>query len=115
MAYEAGRRVGFGVSALLLGFVTFLSLLGAEKAILAIVWRLFLSRNGRGSGCSGGNGDVPFVRCTSSVECYLQEESGMKPVDPAEISALLDGELTAERAEQVRCAIAEDNQLRLVF
>jgi hypothetical protein len=35
-AYDAGRRVGFGISALALGLVTFLSLLGAEKAILAI-------------------------------------------------------------------------------
>ena len=37
LAYDAGRRVGFGVSALALGLVTFLSLLGAEKAILAVV------------------------------------------------------------------------------
>jgi hypothetical protein len=36
-AYQAGRRVGFGISALVLGLVGFLSLLGAEKAILAIV------------------------------------------------------------------------------
>lgn len=36
-AYLAGRRVGFGVSALALSLVAFLSLLGAEKAILAIV------------------------------------------------------------------------------
>jgi hypothetical protein len=36
-AYDTGRRVGFGVSALALGLVTFLSLIGAEKAILAIV------------------------------------------------------------------------------
>jgi hypothetical protein len=36
-AYDAGRRVAFGVSALALALVTFLSLLGAEKAILAIV------------------------------------------------------------------------------
>ncbi len=35
-AYDVGRRVGFGISALALGLVTFLSLLGAEKAILAI-------------------------------------------------------------------------------
>ena len=35
-AYDAGRRVGFGVSALAIGLVSFLSLLGAEKAILAI-------------------------------------------------------------------------------
>ena len=39
----------------------------------------------------------------------------MKPVDPPEISALLDGELSPERAEQVRCAIAEDRELRRVF
>ena len=39
----------------------------------------------------------------------------MKPVDPAEISALLDGELSPERAEQIRCAIAEDSELRRVF
>jgi hypothetical protein len=35
-AYDAGRRVGYGVSALALGLVTFLSLLGTEKAILAM-------------------------------------------------------------------------------
>jgi anti-sigma factor RsiW len=39
----------------------------------------------------------------------------MKPIDPAEISALLDGELPAERAEQVRRAIAEDEALRLEY
>ncbi|MHC4407178.1 MAG: anti-sigma factor [Planctomycetota bacterium] len=39
----------------------------------------------------------------------------MKPVDPAELSAFLDGELSPERAEQVRCAIAEDSELRRVF
>jgi hypothetical protein len=36
-AFRAGRRVGFGISALTLALVAFLSLLGAEKAILAIV------------------------------------------------------------------------------
>lgn len=36
-AYNAGRRAAFGVSALALALVSFLSLLGAEKAILAIV------------------------------------------------------------------------------
>ncbi len=36
-AFCAGRRVGFGISAVALSLVGFLSLLGAEKAILAIV------------------------------------------------------------------------------
>jgi hypothetical protein len=36
-AYNSGRRVGFGVSALALSMVTYLSMLGFEKAILAIV------------------------------------------------------------------------------
>jgi hypothetical protein len=36
-AFQAGRRMGFAVSALALGLVAFLSLLGMEKAILAIV------------------------------------------------------------------------------
>lgn len=35
----------------------------------------------------------------------------MKPIDPAEISALLDGELPRQRADQVRRAIAEDEAL----
>lgn len=39
----------------------------------------------------------------------------MKPVDPAEISALLDGELSRERTEQVRRALAENRELRSVF
>lgn len=36
-AFLTGRRVGFGISALALGLVSFLSLLGTEKALLAIV------------------------------------------------------------------------------
>ena len=36
-AFRAGRRVGFGISALTLALVAFISLLGTEKAILAIV------------------------------------------------------------------------------
>jgi len=36
-AFCAGRRVGFGISALVLSLVGFLGLLGAEKAILAII------------------------------------------------------------------------------
>ncbi len=36
-AFRAGRRVGFGISALVLSLVSFLSVLGAEKAVLAIV------------------------------------------------------------------------------
>jgi hypothetical protein len=36
-AYTTGRRDGFGIAALALGVVTYMSLLGAEKAILAIV------------------------------------------------------------------------------
>ena len=39
----------------------------------------------------------------------------MKPVDPAEISALLDGELSPARTEQVRRALAENSELRSVF
>jgi len=36
----------------------------------------------------------------------------MKPVDPEEISALLDGELSSQRADEVRRAIARDHALR---
>ncbi|MCX7011938.1 MAG: hypothetical protein NTW86_05120 [Candidatus Sumerlaeota bacterium] len=36
----------------------------------------------------------------------------MKPIDPMELSALLDGELSPERADQVRRAIAQDELLR---
>jgi anti-sigma factor RsiW len=39
----------------------------------------------------------------------------MKPIDPAEISALLDGELPVDRAEEVRRAIAEDPAIRLAY
>lgn len=39
----------------------------------------------------------------------------MKPVEPAEVSALLDGELSPERAAQVRQAISEDSKLRSVY
>jgi anti-sigma factor RsiW len=36
----------------------------------------------------------------------------MNEVDPAELSALLDGELSAERAAEVRRAITQDTALR---
>jgi hypothetical protein len=36
----------------------------------------------------------------------------MNPIDPSEITALLDGELSREREEQVRLAIAEDPDLQ---
>lgn len=36
-AFHAGRRAAFGVAAIATGCVAFLNLLGAEKAILAIV------------------------------------------------------------------------------
>jgi len=39
----------------------------------------------------------------------------MKPVSPEEVSALLDGELAPDRAEQVRRAIAEDQKLQQVY
>ena len=38
----------------------------------------------------------------------------MKPIDPAEISALIDGELSPTRADEVRRAIAADEALRRV-
>ena len=36
----------------------------------------------------------------------------MLPIDPAELSAYLDGELSARRAEEVRAALARDPALR---
>ena len=39
----------------------------------------------------------------------------MRRIDPAEISALLDGELPPDRAQEVRLAIAEDASLRRVY
>ena len=36
----------------------------------------------------------------------------MLPIDPAELSAFLDGELPAGRAEEVRAALAQDPVLR---
>jgi hypothetical protein len=39
----------------------------------------------------------------------------MKPISPEEISALLDGELTLNRAEEVRQAIVEDEYLRQIY
>jgi|WetSurMetagenome_2_1015567.scaffolds.fasta_scaffold1169418_1 hypothetical protein len=35
--YQAGKRTGFGIAALALGLVSYLSLLGLEKAVLTIV------------------------------------------------------------------------------
>lgn len=39
----------------------------------------------------------------------------MRPVEPAELSALLDGELSPDRADQVRQALATDPTLRRQF
>lgn len=39
----------------------------------------------------------------------------MTPIDPAELSALLDGELSAERAAVVRQALADDPALRAEY
>jgi len=39
----------------------------------------------------------------------------MRPIDPAEISALIDGELPPERAREVRRAIAQEASLRRVY
>jgi hypothetical protein len=39
----------------------------------------------------------------------------MKPISPEEISALLDGELPADRAEEVRRAMVEDERLRRIY
>jgi len=39
----------------------------------------------------------------------------MTPVNPEEISALLDGELTSDRAEEVRRAMVEDEGLRRIY
>lgn len=39
----------------------------------------------------------------------------MKPISPEEVSALLDGELTPDRAEEVRRAMVEDEQLRRIY
>jgi anti-sigma factor RsiW len=39
----------------------------------------------------------------------------MKPVEPAEISALLDGELPPDRANEVRLAIETDPSLRSMY
>jgi hypothetical protein len=60
-AYDAGRRVGFGVSALALGLVTFLSLLGAEKAILAIALGALAVRGGDPSPLSRRLGTAAIV------------------------------------------------------
>jgi len=39
----------------------------------------------------------------------------MKPIDPTEISALLDGKLSPEDAERVRRALAENSSLRCEY
>ena len=44
-AFRAGRGMGLAVAALALSVVSFLTLLGAEKAILAIVLGVFAARD----------------------------------------------------------------------
>ncbi len=45
-AYDAGRRTGLAVAALAVSLVAFLSLLGLEKAILAVVLGVLAMRGG---------------------------------------------------------------------
>ena len=47
LAYATGRRDGLGIAALTLGIVTYVSLLGVEKAVLAIVLGALAIRGGR--------------------------------------------------------------------
>jgi hypothetical protein len=61
-AYDAGRRVGFGVSALALSLVAFLSLLGLEKAFLAIVL---------GALALKGEGSEPLARRLGTASILL--------------------------------------------
>ncbi|MCA9443655.1 MAG: hypothetical protein KC964_22835 [Candidatus Omnitrophica bacterium] len=61
-AYEAGRRVGMGVSAVALGCVTFLSLLGVEKALLTIVLGILACK---------GSPPAPFARKLGLVSIAL--------------------------------------------
>ncbi|MCO6454294.1 MAG: hypothetical protein J5I93_03175 [Pirellulaceae bacterium] len=52
-AYEAGRRAGLGVAALAASLVAFVSLLGVEKSLLALVLGLMAWRGAmRGSAAS---------------------------------------------------------------
>ena len=51
-AFEAGRRAGLATAAMALSLVAFLSLLGAEKALLAIALAL-LARRGSQAGSAG--------------------------------------------------------------
>jgi hypothetical protein len=46
-AYDAGRRTGLAIAALALSLVGFLSLLGAEKAVLAIILGGLAMRGGQ--------------------------------------------------------------------
>ena len=46
-AFDAGRRAGLAMAALALSLVAFFSLLGAEKALLAIALGLFARRGSR--------------------------------------------------------------------
>jgi len=39
----------------------------------------------------------------------------MKPISPEEISALFDGELMPDRAEEIRRAMIEDGRLRQIY
>ncbi|CAN5510438.1 hypothetical protein BH10PLA2_BH10PLA2_03130 [soil metagenome] len=39
----------------------------------------------------------------------------MLPIDPAELSAYVDGELTSQRAEEIRAALARDPVLRATY
>lgn len=39
----------------------------------------------------------------------------MQPIDPAELSAYLDGELSGERAQEIRAALEKDPALRRSF
>src|SRR5262249_2262464 len=66
----------------------------------------------RGTRYSGGDRDVALACRTAGPGRRLPKGLTMLPIDPAELSAFLDGELPAARADEVRAALAQDPVLR---
>src|SRR5262249_36369903 len=84
----------------------------AGDSAAAAFRRLLLRRACGGPRYAGGDRDVALACRPAGPGRRLPKGLTMLPIAPAELSAFLDGELPAARADEVRAALAQDPVLR---
>src|SRR5262249_44407566 len=87
----------------------------AGGAGAALLRRLLLPGHCRGARHPGGDRHVAAARGPPGPGRDLPKGAGMTPIESVELSALLDGELPARRAGEVRAAPGADPALAATF